>query len=40
MLVYNCEAGSELADAFRDVAKQIKDAIVADGKAGRLAVRN
>ena len=34
------EAGSELADAFRDVAKQIKDAIVTDGKAGRLAVRN
>ena len=41
--IYNLkagEAGSELADAFRDVAKQIKDAIVADGKAGRLAVRN
>jgi len=34
------EVGSELADAFRDVAKQIKDSIVADGKAGRLAVRN
>ncbi len=34
------EVGSELADAFRDVAKQIKDAILADGKAGRLAMRN
>jgi hypothetical protein len=33
------EAGSELADAFRDVAKQIKDAVLADGKAGRLPRR-
>ena len=34
------EAGSELADAFRDVAKQIKDAVLADGKAGRLSARD
>lgn len=34
------EAGSELADAFRDVAKQIKDAILADARAGRLTVRD
>ncbi len=41
--LYNSKAGeegSELADAFRDVAKQIKDAILADGKAGRLGARN
>lgn len=34
------EIGSELAEAFRDVMKQIKDAIAADAKAGRLILRD
>lgn len=41
--IYNMkagEAGSELADAFRDVVKQIKDAILVDAKAGRVVARN
>lgn len=33
------EAGSELAEAFRDVMKLIKDAIASDAKAGRLVLR-
>jgi hypothetical protein len=32
------EAGAELAEAFRDVVKQIKDAITTDGKVGRFVV--
>jgi hypothetical protein len=32
------EAGSELADAFREVSKQIKDSILSDMKAGRFKI--
>jgi hypothetical protein len=42
MNIYNFkagEAGAELADALRDVAKQIKDAVAADARAGRLTVK-
>ncbi len=30
------EAGAELAEAFRDVSKQVKEAMVSDIKAGRI----
>ncbi len=33
------EAGAELAEAFRDVAKQLKESIVADAKAERFSKR-
>jgi hypothetical protein len=40
--IYNVKAGefgAELADAFREVAKQLKDAIAADAQAGKLTAR-
>jgi len=33
---YNQSVGEFGSDAFREVAKQIKDAIAADARAGRL----
>jgi hypothetical protein len=33
------EAGGELADAFREVSKQIKDSILEDMRAGRLKIQ-